>query len=620
MRHLIQRAHALVGQLHGRTGARDTSFEEDQVATETKAHVTAIGPSDIFPVDAWTAPQYQEWFEAHRRSEAELDGQRRAVVLFENRPFFSIIVPLYKTPLSFFHQMVDSVFAQTYERFELVLVNASPEDTELRFEVRHYQELDARVKVVDLEVNYGITENTNRGIEVATGDFCCFLDHDDVIEPDLLFEYAKAVNEDPSIDYLYCDEDMVTWDEAKGSFVHEHPLFKSGYSPELLLCKNYIIHMMTVRRDLIEAMPRPGSEFDGSQDYNMTLFATQRARRVHGVQRVLYHWRASDNSTATNPESKPYTIRSCRLAIEEQLKRMGIEASIIGTGIYDLYNLWFVPQNYHVSIVVDCGSDEGSTIRFLEYLRQSGLPLNAELILVNPKGAWADELNQSVRATSIICASDNLFRRLNKGASCARGDLLLFMDANSAFVSPEAIGQLSAMCMLDGVGCVGPKILYRNDINKSYGAAITPAGIFSLYRGYDDSFPGYECNIRCFQDVGALGWQGLMTRRDLFEKLGKLDEDFTDETGAAEYCTRVRREGSRAVAQCTVKLKVDEPAPDPRYGSAIGCLDYSAENLKLFDVKWPGYREESCSDCYNRNFEQATGYQQVPASWLADSA
>lgn len=569
-------------------------------------------PREVFPVDAWTDERYQEWLEAHRATADELARQRELAPALATRPLFSLIVPLYQTPVLYLRQMADSVLAQTYPYLELVLVNASPESGELAQELGRYQEADDRVKVVPLAGNLGITENTNRGLGAAAGDFCCFLDHDDFLEPDTLFEYARVVNDDPATDFLYCDEDMFTWDAETESFAFEHPLFKPGFSPELLLCKNYIIHLMCVRRTLIDEMPRPDRRFDGSQDHNMALFCTQRARSIHNVQRVLYHWRMSTRSTATHPDSKPYSIQSGRLSIEAQLRRSAIRASIVETDIWYLYNLWFGPSEASVSVVVDCRGEE-ATVRFLQFFRQGERHEGTRLVLVNPAGAWEDELAEGVTAAPVSCESENLYRRLNEGAAHATGELLLFMDANSAFVSPEAMAQLAGMCGVDGVGCAGPKVLYRGGLNKSFGAAVTPGGIFPLYRGYEDSFPGYQCNIRCLQDAGALGWEGLMTPRGLFEELGGFDERFTSQVGAAEYCVRVREAGQRAVTLPTAKLRVYEPAPELPFEARAGAPDYPEADVAAFDAKWPGYREHQ-GDRYSPSLDQTTGYQQLENS------
>lgn len=576
-----------------------------------RRHLTAPGDlPDPFPVDAWTAPGYPLWFEHHRRSEPELAEQRHRASRLTYRPCFSIVVPLYRTPLDFLGVMAESVLSQTYDNLELVLVNASPERVELAAAVEALRVRDGRIRVVTLDANHGITENTNHGIEAASGDFCCFLDHDDYIDSDLLFEYAEALNADGAIDVLYCDEDLVEQDADTGEFRHMNPLFKPQYSPELLFCKNYAIHLMAIRRSLIDAMPTPDARFDGSQDFNMIAWCTGHARHVRGVQRVMYHWRISANSTATNPDSKPYSLRSCRLAIQGQLECRDIDADIIGSGIFNLHDLWFRNVSGSVSVVVDCGDDPKTTRQFVETFCQSDSHANMELVLVGRADERASEgIPTNVRLVD-ACAGTR-YARLNAAAAVATGDYLLFLDDRCLFMTPEPIEQLVGMCSMAGVGAVAPKVLYRGGVNKCYGVAVTRRRIMPLYRGYDDDFPGYECNLRAFQDVSAVGLQGLLTSRASFEAVGGFDEAFSDETGAAEYCVRLRETGMRMVSMCTVKLEVAEtPNLGRRYDNAFNAPDYSAAGVALFDVRHPGLR--ALGDPFlNGNLDQGSSYMQV---------
>jgi glycosyltransferase involved in cell wall biosynthesis len=570
-----------------------------------------VPPEDQFPVDAWTAPTYPTWFEGHRRSASELSEQRHRASRLAIRPRFSIVVPLFRTPLDYLSVMADSVLFQTYDDLELVLVNASPESDELRAAVDALRRRDRRVSVVTLDANHGITENTNRGIEASTGDFCCFLDHDDYIDPDLLFEYAEAINADSAIDVLYCDEDLVEQDGETGEFHHMNPLFKPQYSPELLFCKYYMMHLLTIRRELLNAMPTPDARFDGSQDFNMISWCAGHARHVHGVQRVMYHWRISANSTATNPDSKPYSLRSCRLAIQGQLERGGIDADIIGSGIFNLHDLWFRNVSGSVSAVVDCGDDPTMTRQFVETFCQSDAYTDVELVLVGCADARVAE-GVRARIRLVEAPEGTRYARLNAGVAAATGDYLLFLDDRCLLMTPGPLEQLVGMCSLSGVGAVAPKVLFRGGVNKCYGVAVTRQRIMPLYRGYDDDFPGYECNIRAFQDVSALGLQGLLTSRTSFDEVGGFDESFSDETGAAEYCVRLRERGLRMVAMCTVKLEVAETIDlGRRYDNHSNAPDYSQEGLALFDERHPGLRALG-DPFFNRNLDQGSSYLQVP--------
>lgn len=596
-----------------------------------------------FPIDAWCQENYPEWFEEHKATAEELDTQRKTYANSVYQPTFSFIVPLFKTSSEYLHTMADSVLAQTYPNLQLVLVNASPEIERLASEVAEYAAQDSRVTVVTLEKNLGITENTNEGLKAATGEFCCFLDHDDYIEPNLLFEYVKALNEDSAIDVLYCDEDLVERNSETGEFNHLHVLFKPALTPELLLCKNAIVHLMTIRRTLIDQMETPDVRYDGAQDYNMILFATNKARKTYGVQKVLYHWRISENSTAANSDAKPYSQKSYRLAALGEIERRNIAADIVASGIVNVHNLWLkkVPTTKEgsaakVSVIVDClpwvsekptpAARAYNTIaRFVEFFAQNSNSLvgegrNIELILVG-----IDKLSSNVYLSSnelnspafkerlifVPTTDASTYARLNKAAAQATGDYLVFLDAGCYFETPEPLQQLTAMAALDGVGIASPKTLYRNGRNKIYGVAVTPERIMPLYRGYEDDFPGYQCNIRAFQNASACGLQGLTISRELFQTLGGFDEDFTSEVGAAELCQRALKQGYRIAQTCTVKLHTDDECPINFFNCRENAPDYSPQDVALFDAKHPGVR--AAGDPYfSSNFNQSSSYCQIP--------
>lgn len=564
-----------------------------------------------FPVDAWTDETYPSWFEAHKASADGLARQREAWDDFAIKPTFSFIVPLYKTSHEFLHTMADSVLAQTYPNLQLVLINASPEVVELAGEVDAYRARDERVTVVTLERNLGITENTNEGLAAATGDFCCFLDHDDFIEPNLLFEYVRAINAEPEIDVLYCDEDLVSRDVKTGAFRPKHVLFKPDYAPELLLCKNYIVHLMTIRKSIIDVMPRPDARFDGSQDYNMVLYATHAARKVHAVHKVLYHWRISENSTATNPESKPYTLRSCRLAMAAGYARRGLDATVMGMGIYLLYAPWFaLDAHASVSVIVRCGASPVLDTRFVELFQQNNSCKNVQLVLVGYTGEPANPQGTHISYVDAP-AKVSRYAAYNAGAAAAEGECLLFLDATCHFLTAEPLEQLHGILSIDGVGVSAPKVLYRDGRVKNFGVAMTPERIMPLYRGYEDEFPGYQCNLRAMQNASAVSSQGLCTSRALFERLGGFDESFESEVGAADYCKRVHDAGYRLVVTPTVKLEVDEAAPECYFRSDCNAPDFSKVDIARYDAKWPGAR--AAGDPYlNPNLDQASCYLQLP--------
>ena len=564
---------------------------------------------DPFPVDDWTDQAYDAWFTRRAVSDEKLEMQRNTPS--EEFLFFSIVVPLFRTPRPFLVDMVDSVLCQTYRGFELILINASPEDEELAMRIAEYCEADSRVRCVPLPENRGIAENTNVGIAAARGEYVCFLDHDDLLEPDALFEYVQAIHNNPTLDVLYSDEDLIEADH-EGGVKHMHPFFKPAYSPEALLCTNYILHFLAIRRQLLDEILLADARFDGTQDYCNILSVIRRTDRVEHVPKVLYHWRICKGSTAADPDAKPYDRIAARRSIGSYVTKEYADAWIIGSGIVNTQNLWFRSNRDKpfISVIVDCESAPEGILAFLELFQQTNSYNQVEVIAIGE--GLSDEGELAKEGTVIINtpSSSSRFSRFNKGAQKAEGDYLVFMDAESSFQTAEPLEQMLGLCKREGVGAVAPKTLYADGSVRCYGVAVTPNRIMPLYRGYPDEFPGYQCNMRSFQNNSAASYLGLMTPRVLFNEVGGFDERFQGEIGTADYCRRVLNSKERIVQTCTVKVQSNVRCPDPHYDNTTNAPDFTSSDLVIFDEKWPGVRAQG-DPYFNRNLDQSSSYFQI---------
>lgn len=275
-------------------------------------------------------------------SEAVLKEQRQEYKLLTESGCllrFSIVVPLFNTPEKYLREMIESVVEQTYGNWELVLCDASPEDTVGRV-VSEYSKADPRIKYVRLAANGGISENTNPGIEKATGDYIGLLDHDDVLTPDALYEMSRVIRKsmqsnklvkfkDCPLRLIYSDEDK--FDDVKGRYYecHQKPSFNMDY----LFSNNYICHFTMMRADVIKRL-KLRSEYDGAQDYDLFLRACAEAclsmplagSQIAHIDKVLYHWRCHQGSTAANPASKSYAYEAGRRALQDLADKYGIKA------------------------------------------------------------------------------------------------------------------------------------------------------------------------------------------------------------------------------------------------------------------------------------------------------
>ena len=264
-----------------------------------------------------TQSEYQKWFEQHRASAEELASMRREVPALASQPLISMLMPVFDTPVSWLRAAVDSVLAQVYENWELVLIDDGSTATELLGALPALAARDRRIRLVRLESHQGISAALNKGLDVAEGQWLTFLDHDDVLEADALFQNVKLLQENPGLDVIYSDEDKLT-DQGFDS-----PILKPDWSPDFFLSCNYLCHMIFLRRDLVREVGGFEPQFDGSQDYDLLLRVTERTNRIHHIPRVLYHWRRSENSSASDVRQKPGQLEASWRAIEAHLKRRG---------------------------------------------------------------------------------------------------------------------------------------------------------------------------------------------------------------------------------------------------------------------------------------------------------
>src|SRR4029453_489449 len=266
--------------------------------------------------------EYQKWFEQHRASAGELASMRHEVRAFASQPLISILTPVFNTPVPWLREAVDSALAQVYENWELLLIDDGSTATDLLRALPVLGARDRRIRLVSLESHQGISAALNRGLDLASGEWVTFLDHDDLLEPDALFQNVKLFQENPGLDLVYSDEDKLTGQ------AFDSPILKPDWSPDFFLSCNYLCHMIFLRRDLVRKVGGFQSQFDGSQDYDLLLRVIERTNRIHHIPRVLYHWRRSENSSASDVRQKPGQLEASWRAIEAHLKRRGEEAHV----------------------------------------------------------------------------------------------------------------------------------------------------------------------------------------------------------------------------------------------------------------------------------------------------
>ncbi len=556
---------------------------------------------------------YGKWLAGNVANRATLAKQREIDLV--GAPRFSIVVPLFRTPLPLFAEMLSSVRGQTFGNWELVLVNASPEDAELTAQAERAAEEDGRIKLIALEENYGISRNTNQGIRRASGDFVCFLDHDDLLEPDALFEYAQAVLEHPDTDLIYSDEDKLRPD---GLFVD--PFFKPDFSIDLLRNVNYICHFLAIRKSLLASLEPSGPDVDGAQDHDITLKAVERARRVHHVPRVLYHWRMAEGSTALDPASKSYALEAGMRAVQNHIVRQGLRAIVTPGRFPFTYRVAYEVPSPHplVSIIIPSKDHTDVLDTCVRSIVEKSTYDNYEIVVVENNSTEASTF-EYYRRLEASCPKPvkvvrwpgefNFSKIVNFGVASSGGEHLLLLNNDTEVITPGWIEEMLGICAREDVGAVGVRLLYADDTVQHAGVYVNGMGAGHLFKDLPRDNPGYFGLAVRTQDLSAVTAACLMTRRSVFERVGGFTEELAVAFNDVDFCLKVRDAGLLVVYTPEAELYHYESL-SRGYESSIEKKRRFHREAALLNYRWPDYYV--IADPYiNLNVLRDNGYYQV---------
>jgi O-antigen biosynthesis protein len=469
------------------------------------------------------------------------------------RPLFSICTPVHDPPLELLRACLDSIAEQTFEDWELCLVDDGSSDPSVLEELRRRAGADTRIRLMERAQAGGIVVGSNAALEMANGEFVVLVDHDDRIEPDALELVARAIDSDPTIDYLYTDEDKL----APDGTVHD-TFHKPDWSPERLRSQNYCTHLSVLRRAIVEEVGgfRPG--FDGSQDHDLILRVTERARTVHHVAAVLYHWCITPGSAAGDADAKPYAREAGRRAVEEHLARLGIEATVeqLATpGHYRSRRHLANPPS--VSIVIPTvgtaravwGVERPLVLGAVRSVLEVTAYPDVEVVVVADPETSDDVLRElaELECTVIRAGGEfNFSARCNEGAAASSGEVLLFLNDDVLVEQPDWLEVMVGFLAEPDVGVVGARLLYA-DGTLQHGGLLLNEQPLHIFHGFAGDDPGPFGLLEIDREVSAVTGACLLTPRPVFEEMGGLREEFRIAFNDLDYCLRVRATGRRIV-------------------------------------------------------------------------
>jgi GT2 family glycosyltransferase len=490
-----------------------------------------------------TPSEYQTWFETHRTPAADSVRLREEARTFDYRPCISIITPVFNTPLPWLEACVQSVLDQVYDEWELILIDDNSDDAGLLKFLPELGTRDPRIILAKNDKRGGISAASNRGLELAKGEFIGFLDHDDVLEPDALFQHVKWLQDHRDADLIYSDEDKLTEDGL------DAPIFKPDWSPDYFLSCNYICHFTLVRAEVLQQVGGFRSEFDGAQDYDLFLRVTERTTRIDHIPRILYHWRRSRASTADNIRRKPGSLETGRLALEAHLERTRRRGHV--TVDWRTHAYWIkrdLAEAKPISIIIPVRDRVELLARCLNSIARHTTYAPYEIVIVD-NDSQTDEARaylSGLKHRVLNYSGPFNFSALNNFAVEQTGNpWLLFLNNDTEVIDGDWLTIMAEHIQRPEVGAVGPRLLYPDDTVQHGGIVVGVGGIAEhAFRGFPAEAPGVCRQLQVTRNYSAVTGACLLTRRDVFNKVHGFDEERLPVTFSdVDFCLKIRRAG-----------------------------------------------------------------------------
>ncbi len=489
--------------------------------------------------------RYAQWIAAHEPDAVALQAQEAESAAWSVRPKISLLIPVVDTPPAFLNELLASVVAQTYSNWEACIVDGGSRRRGTIAALNRWRKKDARFRVERLARNMGISENSNRALQMATGDFIALVDHDDRIASFAMYELVFAIRRHAEAEVFYSDEDRLMPSGARAK-----PFFKPEWSPELLYSFMYIGHLTAYRRDFALELGGFRKEFDLSQDYDFALRATERAREILHIPHILYHWREHPSSGASG--GKPEARRSNIAALADAVRRRGLDADVLELPTANRVRMR-LPKPPGVSVVIPtdsplraetCARDLPGATAYAE----------VEFIIVT-NTALIEQLQSStepIARTVRLVPFDGPFNfsaKCNAGARAAAGERLIFFNDDVVTEQPDWIENVIEPLENVDVGAVAPKLLYTSGQIQHAGLVTGVRGLVgtALHQWPADSVD-YTNYAQSMRTVSALSAACLAVRREDFFRVGCFDEINTPIAHSDfDFCFKIREAGMRCV-------------------------------------------------------------------------
>ena len=534
---------------------------------------------------------YERWRRANDLRPGDYDTIRRTIAVLPRTPVISVLMPVYDPPERYLRAALGSVREQLYPHWELCAADDASRDPAVREVLRECAAADPRVKLALRETNGHIAAASNSALALATGEFVALLDHDDLLAPDALFQVALLANAHPDAGFVYSDEDKI--DELGR---RSEPYFKPDWSPDSFLARMYVGHLAVFRRALLLEIGGFREGFEGSQDYDAVLRATERTDRIRHIPRVLYHWRIHSASTSAATESKTYAYEAGRRALEEAIARRGEPGRVEmlpEPGSYVVRYAIVRPEK--VSVIVPTRDHGEDVDRALEsvFANAAAYP-NFELLLIDngsrDPASLATFARWAARDPRVRVVRHDVpfnFAAINAfGVASTDGAYLLFLNNDTEVRTADWMAAMVEYAQRPSIGAVGAKLLYPDGTVQHAGVVTGIGGVAGHAHKYAAAESGgYFNTLRTVNNYSAVTAACMMVRREAYVRAGGFDPRLAVAFNDVDLCLKLRALGLANVYLAHVVLVhhesksrgyEDDPAKQARF----------AEEARIMQERW----------------------------------
>ncbi|MEA3496788.1 MAG: glycosyltransferase family 2 protein [Bacteroidota bacterium] len=552
---------------------------------------------------------YKLWLNNNAPREIDFKEFKGNISYFKFQPAISIILPVFDPDVELFQKTLLSVIDQIYPNWELCIADDKSVNPEIRKTIEKFALKDRRIKFTFRAKNGNISECSNSAMELASGEFIAFLDHDDLLTRDALYHVVKEINKDKNVDLIYSDEDKI---DSSSNLSEPH--FKPDWCPDSFLSRNYINHFVVLRKKIVDKIGHFRIGFEGSQDYDLLLRFTEKSQKIKHIARILYHWRKHRDSVSERFDAKPKAFIAAEKAIKDALERRKEKANVkLIQGLPGIYNIRYKIKNKKkVSIIIPSKNKSDILNKCISSIITKSTYDNYEIIVINNNSTEKKffDLTKKYKKQQngkFNCYDNNdafnFSKLMNFGVSKASGDYILLLNNDTEVITKDWIEAMVEQVQRDSIGAVGAKLLFPNDTIQHAGVVIglgDVAGHTFIGKHKDDN--GYFNYIKSINNYSALTAACLMVKKSVYYDVGGFDEDLQVEFNDTDFCLKLLDKGYYNVYLPHINLYHYESLSRGHPKATIESEKRHNTEIAIFKAKWQKYID--FDPCYSPNLSK----------------